>query len=57
MEMKQAVLIQCHKKPKQVNLLLNALNDPDLEFFIHVDKKKYISTRNQKRKTNPHFTR
>lgn len=37
--MKQAILVQCHKNPKQINLLLDALNDPSLDIYIHIDKK------------------
>lgn len=42
--MKQAILAQCHKKPEQVNLLLNALDDPDLDIYIHIDKKSNIKS-------------
>lgn len=42
--MKQAILVQCHKKPEQVNLLLNALDDPDLDIYIHIDKKSNIKS-------------
>lgn len=37
--MKIAVLIQCHKNPEQINLLLNRLNHPDIDCYVHVDKK------------------
>ena len=37
--LKQAVLIQCHKNPEQVNLLLEALCGPDVDVYIHVDRK------------------
>ena len=40
--MKQAILIQCHKKPEQINLLLDALDDPSIDIFIHVDRKSDI---------------
>ena len=43
--MKQAILVQCHKKPEQVNLLLNALDDPDLDIYIHIDKKSNMESR------------
>lgn len=37
-------MVQCHKKPEQVNLLLNALDDPDLDIYIHIDKKSNIKS-------------
>lgn len=37
--MKIAVLIQCHKNAKQINLLLNKLNHPDIDCYLHIDKK------------------
>ncbi len=37
--MKIAVLIQCHKNPKQINLLLNQLDHPSIDCYIHIDKK------------------
>lgn len=37
--MKIAVLIQCHKNPKQINLLLDRLNHPKIDCYVHVDKK------------------
>lgn len=43
--MKQAILIQCHKNPKQINLLLDALDDPDLDIYIHIDRKSDIKSR------------
>lgn len=42
--MKQAILVQCHKNPKQINLLLDALNDPSLDIYIHIDKKSNIGS-------------
>lgn len=41
--MKLAVLIQCHKSPKHINMLLEALQHEDIFFFIHVDRKSDIS--------------
>ena len=41
--MKQAILIQCHKNPSQINLLLDALDDPELDIYVHVDKKSEIA--------------
>lgn len=37
--MKLAILLLCHKNPEQINLFLETLHHPDIEFFIHVDKK------------------
>lgn len=37
--MKIAILIQCHKNPKQINLLLDKLNHPDIDCYLHIDKK------------------
>lgn len=42
---KIAILIQCHKNPEQVNLLLAALQHPDVDIYIHVDKKSDIGSR------------
>lgn len=41
--MKLAILLLCHKNPKQINLFLETLQHPDIEFFIHVDKKANIT--------------
>ena len=40
--MKIAIMIQCHKNPGQINLLLNTLKHPAISFFIHIDKKSDI---------------
>ena len=42
--MKQAILLQCHKNPKQVNLLLDALDDLNLDIYVHIDKKSNIGS-------------
>lgn len=42
-------MILCHKAPEQVNLVLDTLQDEDINFFIHVDKKSSISDAIQKR--------
>ena len=42
--MKIAILIQCHKNPKQINLLLDKLNHPDIDCYIHIDRKADFST-------------
>ncbi len=36
---KLAVLIQCHRLPEQVNLLLEALRHEDITIFVHIDRK------------------
>lgn len=41
--MKLAVLLQCHKNPAQVNRLLDALSNPAVDVFVHVDKKSDIA--------------
>lgn len=40
--MKLAVLLLCHKNAEQINLFLDTLKHPDIEFFIHMDKKANI---------------
>lgn len=42
--MKLAFLLQCHKNPDQVNMLIKTLTHPDIDFYVHVDKKSDIST-------------
>jgi len=48
--MKIAFLILAHKNPKQLQMLLNALQHPAFDFYIHIDKKTnaepfdYLST-------------
>jgi hypothetical protein len=42
--MKIAFLIQCHKKPKQINLLLETLEHENNFFFVHVDAKSSIKS-------------
>lgn len=41
---KQSILIQCHKNAEQVNMLLDALQHPDVDIFVHVDKKSDIGS-------------
>lgn len=41
---KTAILIQCHKNPEQVNLLLKALQHSDIDIYVHVDKKSDIGS-------------
>ena len=48
--MKIAVLIQCHKNPEQVNLMLEAMRNPSFIFFIHIDKKSAMKSRMIRRK-------
>lgn len=40
--MKIAVLIQCHKCPEQVNMLISMLDHPSIDCYVHVDKKSNI---------------
>lgn len=40
--MKLAILLLCHKNAEQINLFLDTLKHPDIEFFIHMDKKANI---------------
>lgn len=37
--MKVAFLMQCHKSPEQINLLLKALKHPQVDVYVHVDSK------------------
>lgn len=37
--MRIAVLIQCHKDLQQVNFLLDKLAHPQIDCYVHVDKK------------------
>ena len=37
--MKVAFLMQCHKNPEQINLLLKALKHPQVDVYVHVDSK------------------
>lgn len=39
---KQAICIQCHNKPEQVNYLIEHLPKEEFDIFIHVDKKSNI---------------
>ena len=38
--MKLAILIQCHKNPEQINRLLERLDHPSVDCFVHIDKKQ-----------------
>lgn len=40
--MKLAMLMLCHKNPEQINMLTKRMNNPDIDFYIHVDKKSDI---------------
>ncbi len=37
--MKLAILLLCHKNPKQINKFLEVMQHPQISFFIHIDKK------------------
>lgn len=39
---KQAICIQCHNKPEQINFLIEQLPEDYFDFFIHVDVKSSI---------------
>lgn len=39
---KQAILVQCHNKPEQINKLIDFLPSQYFDFYIHVDKKSLI---------------
>lgn len=41
--MKIAYLLLCHKNPEQIRMLLNQLNDSNVEFFMHIDKKSNMN--------------
>lgn len=47
--MKIAILILCHKNPKQINLLLDKLNHQDIDCYIHIDKKADFANKITKR--------
>ena len=48
--MKLAILLLCHKNAEQINLFLDTLKHPDIEFFIHMDKKAKIEEKIEKMK-------
>lgn len=41
--MKLAFLIQCHKNPKQIMMLIETLSHPGIDFYVHIDKKSKIT--------------
>ena len=41
--MKIAVAMLCHKNVEQINSLLRAMENENISFFIHVDRKSTIS--------------
>lgn len=43
--MKIAFLILCHKNPNQINKMINTLDDEDVSFYLHIDKKSGISNK------------
>ena len=47
--MKIALMIQCHKNPEQINLFLDTMMHPSIDFYIHVDKKSNIGEKIIKR--------
>lgn len=52
--MKIAFLILCHKSPRQINYLIDLLDDNDVDFYFHVDKKSNI-TKEITKKENIYF--
>ena len=40
--MRIAYIILCHKNAKQMNMMIDVLNDEENTFFIHLDKKSNI---------------
>lgn len=42
--MKIALLLQCHKNPQQINMLIDAIKHPDITAFVHVDRKSDIAS-------------
>lgn len=49
--MKIAYLILCHKNSVQVNSLLRQLNNDNVDFYIHIDKKSRMSALNNRSNT------
>lgn len=47
--MKLAILLLCHKNAEQINLFLQTMKPPDIDFYIHVDKKSHITNQIAKR--------
>ncbi len=39
------MLILCHKAPEQIKMFIKAMKNSDITFFLHVDKKSKIDTR------------
>lgn len=52
--MKIAFLILCHKNPVQINYLIDTLDDKDVDFYLHIDKKSNIINE-IKKKDNIYF--
>lgn len=42
--LKLAMLMLCHKSPEQVNMLTRQMKHPDIDFFIHIDKKQHFDS-------------
>ena len=47
---KQAVCIQCHNKPEQINFLIEHMPEEYFDFYIHVDEKSNILKEIHKKK-------
>lgn len=54
MQKKQAICIQCHKNPRQINFLVDSFPEEFFDFFIHVDRKSDI-IKHISRKKNVYF--
>ena len=46
--MRIAILVLCHKNSDQINFLLNSINHPSIDVFVHVDKKSTLSINKEK---------
>lgn len=53
---KQAICIQCHNRPEQINFLIGQLPEDYFDFFIHVDLKSSIADQIIKR-NNVYFAK
>ena len=51
-----AYAIQCHRNPNQINILIDVLDDEDVDFFLHVDKKSNIE-QDISKQTNFYFVK
>lgn len=47
-----AILVLAHKKPEQINALIKALKHPNIDVFLHIDKKSKIDIEKIEKKEN-----